>query len=229
MCPGRVANFQCGEFSFPSDTENNYNVLFLSVPVNSPQLQLNLTLSRWRPLSYRNQCNDLLPKSMDWFLCDTASVLKGLNPNQNDINSPYIPFHNESSRWFKKRPLEHSNQIMNIKQFSRIFYYCSLNKSPSTEQFVSTVSNLLQEFQHAEILFVKSFISLCVRVSVDVCVYTLPMLKLLSFAMPFEILECKDQRSCLVGIILDDSANIAQKIRFSIKDLFSKCDHILGI
>ena len=51
---------------------------------------------------------------MDWFLYDTASVLKGLNPNQNDINSPYIPCHNESSRWFKKRPLEHSNQIMDI-------------------------------------------------------------------------------------------------------------------
>ena len=183
MCPCRVANFQCGEFSFPSDTENNPNVLFLSVPVNSPQLQLNLTLSRRRPLSYRNQSIDLLAKSMDWFLYDTASVLKGLNPNQNDINSPYIPFHNESSRWFKKKPLEHLNQIMYIKQFSRIFYYCPLNKSSSTQQFVSTVSNLLEEFQHAEILFVKSFISLCVRVSVDVCVYTLPMLKLLSFAM----------------------------------------------
>ena len=104
----------CGECFFPSDTENNPNVLFLSVPVNSPQLQLNLTLSRRRPLSYRNQSIDLLAKSMDWFLYDTASVLKGLNPNQNDINSPYIPFHNESSRWFKKRPLEHSNQIMDI-------------------------------------------------------------------------------------------------------------------
>ena len=175
--------FSVWGISFPSDTENNPNVLFLSVPVNSPQLQLNLTLSRRRPLSYRNQSIDLLAKSMDWFLYDTASVLKGLNPNQNDINSPYIPFHNESSRWFKKKPLEHLNQIMYIKQFSRIFYYCPLNKSSSTQQFVSTVSNLLEEFQHAEILFVKSFISLCVRVSVDVCVYTLPMLKLLSFAM----------------------------------------------
>ena len=70
-----------------------------------------------------------------------------LNPNQNDINSPYITFHNESSRWFKKKPLEHLNQIMYIKQFSRIFYYCPLNKSSSTQQFVSTVSNLLEEFQ----------------------------------------------------------------------------------
>ena len=53
---------------FPSDTENNHSVQFLfsccilSVPVNSPQLKLNL------------------------------------NPNQNEINSPYIPFHHECSR-----------------------------------------------------------------------------------------------------------------------------------
>ena len=26
MCPGRVATFQCGEYSFPSDKENNHNV-----------------------------------------------------------------------------------------------------------------------------------------------------------------------------------------------------------
>ena len=78
-----------------------------------------------------------------------------LNPNQNDINSPYIPFHNESSRWFKKKPLEHLNQIMYIKQFSRIFYYCPLNKSSSTQQFVSTVSNLLEEFQHTHSIKVK--------------------------------------------------------------------------
>ena len=31
---------------------------------------LNLTLSCRRPISYRNQSIDLLPKSMDWFLYD---------------------------------------------------------------------------------------------------------------------------------------------------------------
>ena len=98
MYPGRIANFQCGECSFPSDTQN------------IRMLQLNL------------------------------------NPNQNQINSPYIPFHHECSRWFKKRPLEHLNQIMYIKQFWRI-YYCSLNNSSSAQQFVSTVSNLLDEFR----------------------------------------------------------------------------------
>ena len=94
MYPGRIANFQCEECSFPCDTENIkmysfcFFCYFLSVPVNSSQLQLNL------------------------------------NPNQNQINSLYILFHHECSRWFKKRPLEHSNQIMYIKQFLRIFYYC---------------------------------------------------------------------------------------------------------
>ena len=73
-----------------------YSFCFLSVPVNSSQLQLIL------------------------------------NPNQNEINSPNIPFHHECFRWFKKRPLEHWNQIMYIKQFSRIFYCCPLNKSSSS-------------------------------------------------------------------------------------------------
>ena len=85
MYPGRIANFQCGECSFPSDTQN------------IRMLQLNL------------------------------------NPNQNQINSPYIPFHHEYSRWFKKRPLEHSNQIMYIKQFLRTFYYCFFE-----QQFLSS-------------------------------------------------------------------------------------------
>ena len=37
-----------------------------------------LTFSWRRPLSYRNQSIDLRRKSMDWFLYDTASVMKGL-------------------------------------------------------------------------------------------------------------------------------------------------------
>ena len=32
----------------------------------------NLTLSRWRPLLYRNQSIDLDSKSMDWFLYDNS-------------------------------------------------------------------------------------------------------------------------------------------------------------
>ena len=32
----------------------------------------HLTLSWWRPLSYRNQSTDLLCKSMDWFLYDNS-------------------------------------------------------------------------------------------------------------------------------------------------------------
>ena len=33
---------------------------------------ISLTLSWWRPLSYRNQSIDLLCKSMDWFLYDNG-------------------------------------------------------------------------------------------------------------------------------------------------------------
>ena len=36
----------------------------------------SLKLSRWRPLSYRNQSIDLRGKSMDWFLYDTGLRLE---------------------------------------------------------------------------------------------------------------------------------------------------------
>ena len=39
----------------------------------------DLTLSRRRPLSYRNQSIDLLRKSMDWFLYDNGLRLKRVN------------------------------------------------------------------------------------------------------------------------------------------------------
>ena len=38
----------------------------------------SLTLSRRRPLSYRNQSTDLRSKSMDWFLYDNSLRLEGL-------------------------------------------------------------------------------------------------------------------------------------------------------
>ena len=45
------------------------------------------------------------------------AAITQLKTYQNEINSPYMPFHHECSGWFKKRPLEHSNQIMYIKRF----------------------------------------------------------------------------------------------------------------
>ena len=41
-------------------------------------LQL-LTLSRWRPISYRNQSIDLQSKSMDWFLYDIGLHRERIN------------------------------------------------------------------------------------------------------------------------------------------------------
>ena len=44
-----------------------------------------LTLSRRRPLSYRNQSIDLLCKSMDWFLYDN-----GLRHGRVKENTPFL-------------------------------------------------------------------------------------------------------------------------------------------
>ena len=49
--------------------------IYLKRTVNQPFLELShlsLTLSRRRPLSYRNQSIDLLCKPMDWFLYDNG-------------------------------------------------------------------------------------------------------------------------------------------------------------
>ena len=50
------------------------SVLHLKIEFKS--WKLCLTLSRRRPLSYRNQSFDLLPKSMDWFLYDNGLRLE---------------------------------------------------------------------------------------------------------------------------------------------------------
>ena len=49
--------------------------------INNANYQQNhcLTLSRRRPLSYRNQSSDLLCKSMDWFLYDNGLRLERVN------------------------------------------------------------------------------------------------------------------------------------------------------
>ena len=49
--------------------------------INNTNYQENhcLTLSRKRPLSYRNQSIDLQSKSMDWFLYDNGLFLERVN------------------------------------------------------------------------------------------------------------------------------------------------------
>ena len=117
----------CGECSFPSDTENNHNVQFAF-----SQYILSVPVN-------------------------SSQLQLKLNPNQNEINSPYIPCHHECSRWFKKRPPEHSNQIMYITQFSRVFYYCPLNNSSSTQNFLRNSNKFLStHFLNASISFGKS-------------------------------------------------------------------------
>ena len=48
----------------------------------------HLTLSWWRPLSYRNQSIELFPKLMDWFLYDND--LRHERFNGNEIKTIYI-------------------------------------------------------------------------------------------------------------------------------------------
>ena len=67
-----------------------YYIICMTVP---------LTLSRRRPLSYRNQSIDLLWKSMDWFLYDTGLRLESVNQFAficitylNDLNREWKSF-----------------------------------------------------------------------------------------------------------------------------------------
>ena len=51
---------------------------------------VDLTLSRRRPLSYRNQSIDLLPKSMDWFLYDNGLRLERVKWKSSKVNDCFI-------------------------------------------------------------------------------------------------------------------------------------------
>ena len=46
------------------------------------ELQQHEAEATIRPVSYKNQSNDLLRKSVDWFLYDRASVPKELNKSK---------------------------------------------------------------------------------------------------------------------------------------------------
>ena len=49
-----------------------------------------LNLSRWRPLSYRNQPIDLIGKSMDWFLYDNGLHLERVKQAIQAIPSRHL-------------------------------------------------------------------------------------------------------------------------------------------
>ena len=51
-------------------------MFFIDFLVTKTLVESRLTLSRRRPLSYRNQSIDLLWKSMDWFLYDNGLLLE---------------------------------------------------------------------------------------------------------------------------------------------------------
>ena len=55
---------------------SSWNFLEVSTIPQLKHVHSSLTLSRRRPLSYRNQSTDLLRKSMDWFLYDNGLRLE---------------------------------------------------------------------------------------------------------------------------------------------------------
>ena len=65
-----------------------YTIVFdlLCLMMKEIYIPYQLTLSRWRPLSYRNQSIDLLCKSMDWFLYDNGLRLKRAKDRLKDSN-----------------------------------------------------------------------------------------------------------------------------------------------
>ena len=75
----------------------------------TPVENISLTLSRRRPLSYRNQSIDLLRKSMDWFLYD--------NGLRHERVNGYIIFHFSLRRQRLVSSL--IDNITNYRQFLR--------------------------------------------------------------------------------------------------------------
>ena len=69
--------------------------IYLKRTVNQPFLELShlsLTLSRRRPLSYRNQSIDLLCKSLDWFLHNNGLRHERVKDVAKKVNSNDIYF-----------------------------------------------------------------------------------------------------------------------------------------
>ena len=63
-------------FDFRISEKNIFKSVIQYHTTRTRDLLNNLTLSRRRPLSYRNQSIDLLRKSMDWFLYDNGLRLE---------------------------------------------------------------------------------------------------------------------------------------------------------
>ena len=91
---------------------------------------------------------------------------------------------------------------MYIKQFSRIFYYCPLNKRSSTQQFVFTASNLLGEFHHTPPIKVKISFNILplwetLQSSLPFCKFT-PMIRSLVSNLAFRsYVVCSSALECL--------------------------------
>ena len=86
-------------------------IIFLTV-----KAQNTLTLSRRRPLSYRNHSIDLLRKSMDWFLYDNRLRLERVNEIYFPAETSNI--NTRSSFQRLKQPFRKSNKGLNSASYS---------------------------------------------------------------------------------------------------------------
>ena len=106
-------------------TQMSIFILFVSTGVlseNDYSLWVPLSLSRRRPLSYRNQSIDLRSKSMDWFLYDNGLRLERVKFLRNN-QKKFLPV---SQLWI------HTSFAFMTKQPRYVRFRCSPNNKYST-------------------------------------------------------------------------------------------------
>ena len=103
-----------------------------------------LTLSRRRPLSYRNQSIDLFRKSVDWFYMVTASVLKGLRIQKYAVFQRILQ--RSEIRNIQVKTLRSFAEQKSINYFQMLFFNSSI-LDPCRKVYFLQVWLLLWPFQ----------------------------------------------------------------------------------
>ena len=101
-----------------------------------------LTLSRRRPLSYRNQSIDLLRKSVDWFLYDNGLRLERVK----DLKVCSFSKNTSEMRDIQVKTLRSFAEQKSINYFQMLFFYSSI-LDPCRKEYFLQVWLLLWPFQ----------------------------------------------------------------------------------
>ena len=116
-----------------------------------------LTLSWWRPLSYRNQSIDFGSKPMDWLLYDNGLRLERVN-NSNVIK----PYHKLiSKRYHCVKCVQIRSNFWSV--FSRIQTEYSVRMRENTDQKLLRIWTLFTQCISLGINF-KTFITYCISI-----------------------------------------------------------------